>query len=451
MPVAFTDAGVLVLAGVTTLGAWAARPVPRPFAVVAGIAGLFALVRRRPVLMLLALAVFASDRCAHAWSGARPLPSGPVDTVVLLLGDPEPVGPGVHAIARWHGHHVELWAFGGPARRLQSRAAGERVAVAGRIGPVPVGSRRRLAERHVAGRVEITAIGGWSAGSPAAQAANRVRGLLVRGASSLSPAERALYTGLAIGDDRDEPPDLIAAFRAAGLSHLTAVSGENLAFVFMAAAPLLRRLRLRGRLVATVGLVGWFSLLTRFEPSVLRAAMMATLATAAWFLARPASTLRLLGLAVTALVLVDPLLVWSVGFWLSVSATFGIATVAVPIAARLPGPRALAGAIAVSFAAQIGVVPVQLLVFGAPSVAALPANLLAVPVAGPIMVWGLTGGLLAGLLPAPARGFVQLPVRAALRWLAVVARAAAAVPGASLWWLPLLFVVVAAGWRHARR
>jgi competence protein ComEC len=448
---AFTDMGVLVVAAVTVVGAWIARPVPGVPVLVVGGGALAALACRRPVLLLAALAVLASDRSAQSWTGTEPLPARPVEATVTLLGDPEPLGSGVRATARLDGHHVELWAFGGPARRLRARAAGQRLAITGRLGPVPATSRRRLAERHIAGRIDVTAVGGWSDGSPAARAANRVRRLLTRGAMSMSPAERALYTGLVIGDDRDEPPDLVDAFRASGLSHLTAVSGENVAFVLMAAAPVLRRRGLRGRMVATVGLVAWFALLTRFEPSVLRAAMMAVLATAAWFLARPASPLRLLGLAVAALVLIDPLLVWSVGFWLSVGATFGIGVLARPIAARLPGPPALAAAVGVALAAQVGVAPIQLLVFGAPSVAALPANLLAVPVAGPVMVWGLTGGLVAGLVPPSVRAILQLPARGALRWLAVVARVGAAAPRTPLWWVPLVAVVMLAGWRHARR
>ena len=68
------------------------------------------------------------------------------------------------------------------------------------------------------------------------------------------------------------------------------MSGENLAFALALAGPLLRRLTLRWRFVATVGLVAWFALLTRFEPSVLRASAMAALAATAVVLARPAST-----------------------------------------------------------------------------------------------------------------------------------------------------------------
>ena len=67
---------------------------------------------------------------------------------------------------------------------------------------------------------------------------------------------------------------MVEQFRASGLSHLTAVSGQNVAFLLAAAAPLLRRLRPWTRWTATVALIGWFMSVTRFEPSVLRAGAM---------------------------------------------------------------------------------------------------------------------------------------------------------------------------------
>ena len=72
------------------------------------------------------------------------------------------------------------------------------------------------------------------------------------------------------------------------------------------------------RWAASLALIGWFVVLTRAEPSVLRAGVMAGLAATAFALGREREPPRLLALAVVGLLLVDPLLVWSVGFWLSV-------------------------------------------------------------------------------------------------------------------------------------
>ena len=75
--------------------------------------------------------------------------------------------------------------------------------------------------------------------------------------------------------------------------------------------------------------------LTRAEPSVLRAAAMTTLAMLGAFLGRPRSAPALMGGAVLLLLAFDPTLVYAIGFQLSVAATAGIAALAAPVAARL--------------------------------------------------------------------------------------------------------------------
>ena len=203
--------------------------------------------------------------------------------------------------------------------------------------------------------------------------------------------------------------------------------------------PLLRRCRPAWRWGLTVGLLGWFAALTRFEPSVLRATVMAGLSATAFGLGRRVSPLRLLALATTLLILVDPFLVWSAGFWLSVSATLGIVTLAGRIEQVVPGPRWLALPVAVSIAAQIGVAPVSWLVFGREAALALPANALAEPAAAFVMTYGLPAGLLAGAVPHWAAALLHGPTIVCVRWLEAVAAAAAGFDR------PVLRVVAVAG------
>ena len=82
-----------------------------------------------------------------------------------------------------------------------------------------------------------------------------------------------------------------------------------------------------------------------------------------------------------------------------------------------------------TLAAQLGVAPVLLATFGPIPVASLPANLLCVPVAGLVMVWGLTAGL------RRRRGrrrrsptLLHQPTRLALAWLELVAERTAHAP-----------------------
>jgi competence protein ComEC len=377
------------------------------------------------VLATIVLGSWSGDR---AWRAAV---SGPaelieVDAVGTLMSDPVPVGRGRSVVIEVDGRRYEALAYGSPSRRLAQLLAGEQVHLTGRIGPSSPDRARRLAARHIVGRLTLERVGATSEGSPGARAANRVRRTLARGSAGMADVERSLFLGLIIGDDRDQPRELVDDFRASGLAHLTAVSGQNVAFVLIVAAPALTRLRPRARWLATIALIGWFALLTRFEPSVIRASGMAVLSATAFWRGRQASPLRVLAIVVGAFHLVDPLLVWSVGWWLSVGATAGIAILAAPLERLLPGPRSFRVAAATSMAANIGVTPASVLVFGRSPLVSLAANLLAVPVAGLVMVVGIPTGLVAAAVPELAP-IVLLPGRLGTRWVLVVARLAAAV------------------------
>lgn len=414
-----SDRCAVVLALSAAAGAAAARGVPPWLGAVAAVA---ALGLRRPALLCVGAALLASGLGARSWDGLRPPPSNPVAGVATLVTDPAPVDGAVRVEARLGERRVEAWARGAAAGRLRPRLAGERVYLAGRLSPVAERSRAYLAPRHVAARLSVVEVGPWSRGDPLDRAANGVRRTLLRGTSSFSDDERALFSGLVLGDDRGQDAGTVDDFRATGLSHLLAVSGQNVAFVLALAAPALRLLGLRGRFLAAVAVLFFFGLLTRWEPSVLRAAAMAAVSLLAATLGRPASTLRVLALAVTGLVLVDPLLVRSVGFLLSCGACAGIAVLSSPFSRRVPLP------VAVTLAAQVGVAPLLAPVFGGVPVASLPANVVAAPAAGLVMMWGLAAGLFAGLLGEPWATIVHLPTRLLLEWVAGVAHVVAMLP-----------------------
>ena len=282
------------------------------------------------------------------------------------------------------------------------------------------------------------------------RASNRVRAAIERAADELPEPDGALYRGLVIGDDRDQPRDMIERFRASGLSHLTAVSGQNVAFVLAACGPLLVRMRPLPRWALTVAVIAWFVALTRFEPSILRAGVMAGLSATAYASGRERSPVRILALAVTALVLIDPLLVWSIGFWLSVGATAGVCTVGPWLAQRLAvfGPLALP--VGITLGAQLGVVVPSVAVFGRLPLVSVVANLLAVPVAGFVMLYGLPAGLIAGSIP-PLAPVLMIPSRFGTRWVDSVARLGARLEPDPPWpWIGWGVVAVTVAWLVCR-
>jgi competence protein ComEC len=432
-----SDRVVVLLSVIAWVGAALALPVPAGLGVGLGVViAAAACCLRRPLVLVVGVALLSTSLAHRAWSGTQPVRPAVWSGTATLSTDPEPIVGAVRVVAVVDGRRVEAWARGSPARALRPRLAGEKVDLTGELSPPRPELARRLAVRHIVGRMVVHRVDGWQPGAPPWRAANALRRLLEDGSVSLPSTSRSLLAGLVLGDDRHQPDELATAFEAAGLTHLLAVSGQNVAFVLAVAGPCLQRLGLRTRLLATLGVLGFFMVVTRFEPSVLRAVAMASAAAFSAALGRPASGVRLLGLAVTGLVLVDPLLVHSLGFQLSVLATAGIIVAAPGLARRLPAPRWLALPLSVTLAAQLATAPLVIARFGSVPLASVPANLLAEPAAGAAMVYGLAGGLAAGVLrglfgPWPA-AVVHLPTRVMMWWLAGVARWAADLPLGSL-------------------
>ncbi|MEE9417205.1 MAG: ComEC/Rec2 family competence protein [Acidimicrobiales bacterium] len=335
---------------------------------------------------------------------------------VRLITDPEPIGRGLRADVATPLGRLQIRASGRAADDLIDFLAGDRVVVVAKVVPRPAGSQWLL-NRRVLGLLEVDRIVAHRPASGVRSVANSLRGLLEDGALSLGPEGQSLFTGLVVGDDRWQSPQTADAFRGAGLGHLLAVSGQNVAFVLLLAGPFLRRAPLWLRLPATLGFLGFFALITRFEPSVLRASVMAALAATATVAGRPGTGRAVLALAALILLTWDPLLAFSVGFQLSVLASLGIMVIGPPLAKRLPGPSGIRHAIAATVGAQVAVAPLLLATFDEVPVAGLPANLVAAPAAGPVMIWGMSAGILAGWSGGGLAELIHLPTRLLIGWI----------------------------------
>jgi competence protein ComEC len=268
--------------------------------------------------------------------------------------------------------------------------------------------------------------------------AGRLRAGLRKAAGGLPKSERGLLPGLVVGDVSELPDSVTADFRAAGLTHLTAVSGANLAVVVAAVFWLLRwtPLGIRMRALSSAVVLLGFVVLARPSPSVVRAAAMGLLALAAIGLGRPRALLPALLGTVTALALFDPTLAARPGFALSVVATLALLVLAPgwvePIRRWLPERlTGLAPAIAAPLAAQAACAPIIAAISGAVSLAAVPANLLALPAVPITTIFGLLAAVLSLVSPTLAAGLCQL-AGVPCRWLIAVAHTCALLPTANL-------------------
>ena len=247
-----------------------------------------------------------------------------------------------------------------------------------------------------------------------------------------------LLPGLAIGDTTAVTESLDEAMKASSLSHLTAVSGANCAIVIGlimfagSAIGLSRLVRVGCSLVVLAG----FVVLVTPEPSVVRAAVMATLVLGAFAAGRPVQGVPVLGAAVLVLLVIDPWLARQYGFVLSVLATGGLLVLAGPLARKLAGwmPLWLAAVIAVPVAAQLACQPVLILLDASIPTFGIVANLLAGPAAPLATVLGLVACLVAPLAPGVALMVAQIAWLPAA-WIAAIARFFAAAPFARVPWI----------------
>lgn len=239
----------------------------------------------------------------------------------------------------------------------------------------------------------------------------------------LDPSSAGLAVGLVTGDTRLLPAADEDAMRATGLTHLVAVSGSNVAIVAGGALLLGSWLRLgaRGRRWLVGAVIAWFAVLTRFEPSVLRASVMAVLVLGAGARGVPVDAVRTLSLTVLLLLALDPFLGSSLGLVLSATATAGVLVFAPLVARRLHRvPRRLAQVLAVTIGAQLTVAPALLVTQGEVPLASVPANLVAVPAAALASTVAGVAAVVAQASPVVGSLVVQLadpPLRVIL-WLA---------------------------------
>ncbi|WP_231745167.1 ComEC/Rec2 family competence protein [Mycobacterium sp. IS-1590] len=312
--------------------------------------------------------------------------------------------------------------------RIGELTAGTPVAFRARIG--------RPTRRDLSVAV-LSALGDPTYGEASAvqRAAARVRAGFAEAARRSMPADQAaLLPALVLGDTSGVPSQTTADFRAAGLTHLTAVSGANVTIVC-------------GAVLLTAGLVGpraavglaavallAFVVVVQPSASVLRAAVMGAITLLAVLSHRRRQAIPALSASVLALMIGSPELAVDVGFALSVSATAALVVIAPVWSRRLVDrgwPKPAADALSVAAAAQLVTAPLVAGMAGTFSVVSVAANVAVAPVIAPITVLGTAAAAVGPMWPAGGDLLIRF-TGPEVWWLLRVSRWAAGVPGSSV-------------------
>ncbi|PWH05537.1 competence protein ComEC [Brachybacterium endophyticum] len=261
-----------------------------------------------------------------------------------------------------------------------------------------------------------------------------------RGSTSDLPAdEAALARGMTTGDTSGMSESTEEIMRRAGISHLVAVSGANIALVLGAVLVpcLLLGIPRRPRLVLA-GLAGAaYVALVGDEPSVLRAATMAAPILVARFLGVRVSPLAALSATIALWSSLDPARAASIGFLLSALATGAILLLAPVLARALVAvsgervSRTWALVLAVPFSAQAVCTPVLILLTPEISIWAVGVNMAVAPIVGPATVIGMVATVLSPFVPGIAHVLWQVCAGGA-HLIILVARTADGLPGSRI-------------------
>jgi len=267
-------------------------------------------------------------------------------------------------------------------------------------------------------------------------------------AGELRPSSTALLRGMVLGDDSALPVPLREAMRDAGLSHLVAASGQNVLLLTTlvlllgaaAGAPW------SWRLAAAIAVVALYVPLAGGGPSIQRAAVMGVAGLLAALAGRAASRWYAVLLAAVVTLALDPRAAGDLGWQLSFAAVLGLLAIGprlrlLLIGRGVPGP--LADATATTVAATLATAPLLALTFGETSLVAVPANVLAAPLVGPIMWLGFVAAAI-GQASVAAGNVVAELAALPLAGIVLIGETAARAPGATARLPPWLVAAVVA-------
>ncbi len=233
---------------------------------------------------------------------------------------------------------------------------------------------------------------------------DRLAGSLLRAAATDHRRIRSaeLAAALALGRRDLLPVQRREGWRRSGMAHLLAVSGLHVGTVAAVLWLVLAAANLHPRRLRWVMLVALpaYAVLAGAAPSAVRAALMGVVYLAGRQLGRAVIPMASVLLVAAVLLIGNPWLVTDAGFQLTVLVTAALVRWVLPLSDRLPGPRWLAGGLAVPLVAQLAASPIVAHHFRSVVPGAVVANVMVPPLIAPALAAALLATALSPLWPA---------------------------------------------------
>ena len=209
--------------------------------------------------------------------------------------------------------------------------------------------------------------------------------------SNIFSSQGAVFEALLLGERRRIPDAISRSLQDAGIYHLFAISGAHIAIFSFILFSLLRAIRVPKRLSYSllIVLLLFYVLLVEGRPSVLRATIMTVAFLLGKLLWRDINLINTLSFSAFFLLVANPSSLFAPGFQLTFAATLSIILFYPRVINKLPRlPLRISEILALSFTAQMGVLPVVVFFFNRVTFSGILFNLAAIPLVALIMAIG---------------------------------------------------------------
>ncbi len=276
-------------------------------------------------------------------------------------------------------------------------------------------------------------IGDSSSVNPLIKVGISLRNRITKMVKLCVPKEQAaLLNGMLIGYTEDMSEDMANAFSDAGLSHLTAVSGMNIAFIVFPLIFVFKKMRLSQRIsnITIIGILIMFLFITGFSPSVARAVIMAVIILVGQLLKRETDIFTSISFALILLLIYNPYTLFDIGFQLSFGATLSLVLFYKYLKSKLDFkflPSFISDILAATISAQMGVVLISAMYFNKISIISLLSNLLVVPLVEALTILGIVMVIIGQISIVPAE-LLGLVCNSFLSFILYVAKISSQIP-----------------------
>lgn len=239
----------------------------------------------------------------------------------------------------------------------------------------------------------------------------------------LNEPQSSLLVGILFGSDRLFSEEFEESVRVAGVSHIVAASGYNITVLVLIVDRMFFFLGKKWRIIISLIIIWMFAMLSGLSASIIRACIMSSISMLAMLFGRGNSVHIAIPLTATIFLIINPLVIFDVGFQLSVSAMLGLVYIQ-PILIFLKEHlttklKFIDEYILPTMSCTIGTLPVSIGVFKVFSIWSIPTNTIILPVIESTMLFGAFA-LIAMNIFSPFSYFLFSIVNVQLKYFEIV-------------------------------